>query len=315
MKTTLFIICLCFISTIVFYHPTVSFSQEAEIVEDTVPEIISAIEGEFGEQGAQELAEFGGKEAVTATLEKVEAEGGEAAVARASYYAKTYGVSALEVIGKSPATYIKVLDELEPVLVKPALEAVEHDPEVVTELVTKYGKGALELAAKDPGVGTEIAEKLGEDGIQTAKNLSTNDAIRLARYSDDIANLPVGQKKEVLEAIAKAPARIFNYMEEHPKLLKTAAGVGVILAIKNNVLGRPGKPGFIERIYGQTISSFHFYFAIIFIILAVFISTWCSIRLWHTLRMAKYKQSVRSAKSEAQIDRISSASERSHNSK
>jgi hypothetical protein len=78
---------------------------------------------------------------------------------------------------------------------------------------------------------------LGIDGIRVGKSLSTDRATTLARYADDIAALPSGERSQLLDAMMKAPAKVLDFLEAHPKVLLTTGGVAAVIAAKDNLFG------------------------------------------------------------------------------
>lgn len=177
-------------------------------------------------------------------------------VERVARYASRFGPPALRAVERSPARMIRALDGLPPDLVAPALRAAAREPELTARLVGEYGKGALEITALRPGVGASLVEKLGADGITIGRKLTTDQAVTLARYADDIAALPPGERNQLLNAMTQAPVKVLDYLESHPKVLFTAGGVAAIVAAKDNLLGRPAPAttqetppaGLVERV-------------------------------------------------------------------
>jgi len=140
-----------------------------------------------------------------------------------------------------------LLDGVGPELVTPALRAAAREPKVVTRLLAEYGPDALRVAAQHPGVGTKIVSQLGKEGIDLARGVLTEDAVRLARWGEDIARLPTATKLQVLDVVRAAPGKALAWLDRHPTILLTAAGVTSFLAAKGEMLGSGQQPGFIER--------------------------------------------------------------------
>src|SRR5581483_4098091 len=111
-----------------------------------------------GREGLEELTQMGGRAAVTEVLEQSAREGGDQLVRKAAQYGVEDGPAALRAIGHSPAKMVGALDGLSPQLRQAGIAAVERNPELMTNLVGRYGSGALEVAAKHPGVGEKLAE-------------------------------------------------------------------------------------------------------------------------------------------------------------
>lgn len=276
----------------------VAHSVSANVITKGVREIAEAIAKKGGKEAAQELAEFGGKKAIQEVLEKAAKEGGDELAEKVIRYGRKYGLSAIKTIDNSPALYVKALDGIPETLVERALWAAQREPATMTRLLSKHGSDALQIAARHRGVGADIVTKLGDDGVRMARNLSESQAVILARHADDIASLPPVQKSQVVDAILAAPGRIIDYMEKHPKVFMTAAGITTLVALKDDVLGRDEEVtvnpdgsktvrnrGFVERVFQmfeKPISS-------ILIVIALIVGGWGTIRIWGVHRREKIK--------------------------
>lgn len=265
----------------------------AGLVSSGAREILEVVAARGGREAAQELAEFGGKEAVEAALQRVAKEGGDDLVAKAVRFGKSHGLSAIRTIERAPALYIKALDAMPANLVERALGAARRDPALVERIVSRHGSEALEIAARHRGVGADIVAKLGDDGIRMARNLTEEQAVILARHADDIARLPQGQRGDMVDVILKAPGRILDYLERHPRVFMTATGVTTLIALKDDVLGadeetivnpdgstRTRKIGFAERI----VTTFQTPLASILVVIAGIVAAWGSVRVWGDYR-------------------------------
>jgi hypothetical protein len=276
----------------------VTQSASANVITKGVREIAEAIAKKGGKETAQELAEFGGKEAIQKVLEKAAKEGGDELVEKVIKYGRKYGLSAVKTIDNAPALYIKALDGIPETLVERALWAAQREPAVMTRLLSQHGSDALQIAARYRGVGTDIVAKLGDDGIRMARNLSENQAVILARHADEIAGLPSAQKSQVVEAILAAPGRLIDYMEKHPKVFMTAAGITTLVALKDDVLGKDEeitinpdgstkrrKRGFVERILDR----FQEPVSAVLVVLAVILGCWGAVKIWGSYRRERVK--------------------------
>lgn len=271
---------------------------QGNVVTKGAREIVEAIAKKGGKEATQELAEFGGKQAVQEVLEKASREGGDELVEKVIRYGKKYGVSAVKTIDNAPVLYVKALDELPENLVERALWAAQREPETVTRLLSQYGSDALEIAARSRGVGADIVTKLGNDGIRMSRELTEDQAIILARHADELAGLPTPQRSQVVDAIICAPKRVIDYMEKHPKVLFTAAGVATLVALKDDVLGRDEevivnpdgsrtirKRGFIER----QLDRFHAPLAAILVVIAAILGGWGVVKIRGSYRREQVK--------------------------
>jgi hypothetical protein len=268
---------------------------QATVVREVVQEATEQLFKQTGRQGLEELTQMGGKAAVREILEQSSREGGEQLVRKVTQYGIEDGPVALRAISRSPARMVEALDGISPELRVAGLRAVEREPQLMTQLVNKYGSGAMEVAAKHPGVGEKLAQSLGEDGINLGRKLTTDQSIVAARYAGDIANLPPAERSGVLSAIARSPAKALDYLETHPRTLRTAAGVAVVIAIKDDILGDKGssvvrpdgtvvstaaRPGLIERMFPSASKAASTPIALIAGAVALGILGWFSIHLW-----------------------------------
>lgn len=277
---------------------------QATVVREAVQEATEQLFKQTGRQGLEELGQMGGKAAVRDILEQSSREGGEQLVKKVTQYGIEDGPVALRAIGRSPAKMVEALDGLPADMRTPALRAVDRDPDLMTQLVNKYGSGAMEVAAKHPGVGEKLAQSLGEDGINLGRKLTTDQSIVAARYADDIARLPSAQRSGVLSAVARSPAKVLDYLETHPRTLRTAAGVAIVMAIKDDILGdkgtsllrpdgtlvtTPAHPGLIERLFPSASKAVSTPIALIAGAISIGILGWFSIHLWSKWRRAAYR--------------------------
>jgi hypothetical protein len=257
-------ILLPFALLVVAMPACVARCQIPSATEAAARDLVEVMVREGGREAAAELAEMGGEAAVRGLLKRVASEGGEELVERVAKYGTRYGPEALKAVERSPGRMIRALDGMPPSLVAPAVRAAAREPELTARLVGEYGVDALEVAAKHPGVGAGLAEKLGADGITIGQKLSTDQAVAFARYADDIAARPPGERNELLDAMVKAPSKVLDYLENHPRVLLTTGGVAAIIAAKDNLLGSPipsgdhdaPPPGLIERIVLRGLEKF-----------------------------------------------------------
>lgn len=272
----------------------VSFGQ-ATIVREAVQEATEQLFKQTGKQGLEELSQMGGRAAVQEILEQSSREGGEQLVRKVTQYGIEDGPVALRAIGRSPARMVEALDGVSPELRVAGLRAVDREPQLMTRLVNQYGSGALEVAARHPGVGERLVGSLGEDGISLGRKLTTDQSILAARYADDIAKLPPAERSGVLAALSRSPARVLDYLETHPRTLRTAAGVAIVMGIKDDILGdkgasivrpdgsvvtTPPHPGLIERLFPSASKAARTPVALIAGAIAIGILGWFAVHLW-----------------------------------
>jgi hypothetical protein len=271
---------------------------QANVITKGVEEITEVIMVQGSKKAARELAEFGGKEAVQAALEKAAREGGDELVEKIVAYGRRYGIAVVRVINHAPTSYVRALDGVPEDLVERAIWAVQREPEVMAKLVRDYGSDALLLATKHRGIGGELVRKFGAEGIRLGKALSERQAIVAARHADTIAVLPQSQQSRVIGAIVAAPARTLGFLEKHPKVLLTTAGVGTFIALKDDMLGQDEevqiapdgtrmvrKRGFIER----TLDQFRQPIVLLLSIAAGILALWGLTKIWGVYRLEKLK--------------------------
>jgi len=205
-------------------------------VKTAARECVEAIVKRYGDDAARQIAEFGGEKAVRETLEKAAREGGEELAEKLVRYGDNYGVSAFKALSRNPRRLVQAVDALPTSLVKPALRAIERNPDELAHLVVAFGPDALEVAARQPGVGGLALGKLGKDIVPVAEKLSEGDFMRLTRYFDDLAELPQQASKRTLQTITEHTAKALDYLETHPKVLKTAAAGGLALVYKDGII-------------------------------------------------------------------------------
>ena len=201
----------------------------------------------LGQRSARELAEAGGESAVREVMEQAAREGGEQLAREVAAYGQRYGAQALRAFGEAPAAMTQAMKKVPAELSDAAMRAAAREPQLVAQLTAKIGEDALIVAAKHPGVGVNIASKLGPEGCAIARNLSTPEAIRLARLGDDIARLPAAEKAGILSRIGRSPGKVIDYLEKHPGVLSSAATVTAAYFAIDALLGDSQSPGFLER--------------------------------------------------------------------
>ncbi len=268
------------------WHPVQTLGQIAgEVIDQAVDQIFK----QATTQEMTELGVMGGKTAVREILDRAATEGGEQLVKEVVRYGVDDGPMALRAISRDPGAMVKALDELSPSLRGAALNAADRDPVIVTESVRQYGAGALEVAAERPGVGVEIVQKLGNDGIRLGRELSIDQSIVLDRNADEIAALAPADRSSVIAEILASPARALDFLEAHPKVLLTSAGVAMFLTDMDNIIGdKQGRTGLIDRLAIPVIRLFTAPAMIISSALAAGIAGWFAVHLrgkWQMQRL------------------------------
>ncbi len=243
------------ISILTAVHPC--WAQVGTLAKKGVEEILEAIAKRSGQEGVKEVMDKFGREGVEELLQKATQEGGEQAAKSVIKIAGEYGIQGINVLRRSPVVFARALDEIPPDLVRPALGAVEREPELLTRVVTKFGSRGVQAELKHPGVGGQLVDTLGADGLKLADGLATKDVKGLLPYASDIAQLPPAERGKVLEKILALPGKVVECLNKNPKVLYTAAGVATVLGLGNEAqaaadhaidhLASPENSGALER--------------------------------------------------------------------
>jgi len=302
LTTTLRIIGLCILM------PVIAIAQ-ASYVATAAKELAEALIRKGGQQGAKELAALGGEALAREALEKAAQEGGEKLAQKLAAQALEHGPALLKVAKSSPSTFVAAFDELTPAMRKAAAQAMTREPDLMARLFSKVGTEALTAAAKHPGVGTKVMEELGSEGAKTLGKLATTDeAIQLSRLAPELAKVAEPERRTLMEMIGKAPEKIMDLLEKHPKVMLTGAGVASFIAAKEQILGGAeivtnengivsvvAKPGFIDRMWRQTTGTFETPLTGLISIAGLIMLVWGGIKLWVLVRLERAKVRIKEA--------------------
>jgi hypothetical protein len=278
-------------------------AQEATLARTAAKEVLEILSTQAEKQGvksaAQSLAEFGGEAAVRETMEQVARETGEDGVVNVVRLSKSYGIDAVKAAKAAPKLTANVIDRVSPEFAPGALRALARPEEraVLTKLDSELLPGALEAAARHPGVGAEVVDKLGVAGVRASQRFDTDAMIQLARSPDAarLAALPVAQRKGLITAMT-------NFIEQHPKAILGATGLGLFVAYKDDilggkgeiVLGPDGKPmyvpatGIAERVTNRTL-------VWVLPVVAAIVGLWGASKLYWSWRWSKLSHAVKTA--------------------
>lgn len=256
---------------------TESVAQTAPVARGIARELAEAL----GQRGGRELAEAGGEAAVREVVERAAQEGGEQLAREVAVFGQRYGAEALKAFAPAPAAMMRAMKKVPAELTDAAMRAAAREPEAIAKLTTQIGEDALIVAAKHPGVGVNIVSKLGPNGCAVARQLSTPDAIRLARLSGDLAQLPAVEQAGILARVGRAPGKVLDYLEKHPGVLKSTATVAAAYLAIDALLGDAQSPGFLERMSEK----FHRPMSAVLIALAILVAAraawwWRRARRW-----------------------------------
>jgi len=200
-------------------------------------ELAESILSKWTNEGVEIIGKSNGRHFLRKSLENANKIGGRELARKVAKYGHNYGPGALRVIDNAPAAYIKALDDLPGQFVRSALQAAQQEPGAVTRLVKAYGADALRHVSKHRGTGVMLIQRFGDEGLGIGKQLSEKQGIRILQATNRLDDIPTSRRRHVLETIKAAPANVMRYLEDHPRVLYTSAGVGAFLAAKDNILG------------------------------------------------------------------------------
>ena len=128
--------------------------------------------------------------------------------------------------------------------------------------------------------------------------VTTDQAVQLARLAPQIAKVPEPDRQRLMELIARAPGRVLDLLETHPKVLATSAALAGFLAAKDQLLGTDeieigpdGKPRVARKpgLVGTLTREFHRPLSGIVGLVGLAIAVWAAIKLWATYRVSRAK--------------------------
>lgn len=231
---------------------------------------------EASEQAVKKMTKEVGEALIERTAEKILREGSEKSLVELSEMVAKHGPDVIRAVDNVPDALpvLRLLKEVPADEFSKAasrLAAGNTGKELAT-LSTKIGVSALRAEAKHPGVGIIFAKSLGKEGVDLSLKLTSDQAIQIGRHANDIAQLPLPQRTQLLSLISNNADRfasfVGRFVEKNPgKVLLTAAGTSLILAESERVLGggelfidedgKPHwveKPGLIDRTVGKPIA-------------------------------------------------------------
>lgn len=94
-------------------------------------------------------------------------------------------------------------------------------------LIVRHGDDAVVVMTRHPGVGADMLSKLGREAIPLSNAVSPREMSRLARHLDDVAALPPSGRQSMVDAMTRMPGQVGDFLEAHPRLLKTGGWLAV----------------------------------------------------------------------------------------
>ena len=277
----------------------------------------------FGKQGAEEAAEYMGKQGGREIAKRVTAaaakEGGDDVVQQIAKHVGKHGPDALRAMDNAPsvAPLLKALDEIPEAQVKTALTklAAGTTGRELAETVGQHGSKALTSELKHPGVGMMLVRTLGDDGAELAAKMTGDQAVTIGKHLDDLAKLPSAQRTGLMKLFREDTTQMVSFVGDFVKAnpgksLFTVAATTVILSEPERILGgdevvfdADGTPIIVTKkgIAGRTMEATgeaakHVsdgYIKPAYMIALTFISTffalWLILKLWHTHKREKLK--------------------------
>jgi hypothetical protein len=281
---------------------SVTRAQEGTLVRAAAKEAVEFFAGQAERQGAKamakELTEFGGETAVREVFEQVAKESGEEGVKSLIQLTKSYGLDAIRAAKVAPRL-TTLAERVSPELAPSALRALLRPEEraVLERIGGELAPSALEAAARHPGIGVEIVDNLGVAGVRASERYDTDAIIQLAKSAEakSIAALPAAEKTGILKRVAQ-------FIEQHPKTVLGAAGLGLFIRYKDDLLGDKGeivlgpdgtpmyvpKTGIIERSSNRVLEW-------LLPIVAAVVGLWGANRLFWAWRWSKVSYAAKTA--------------------
>lgn len=198
----------------------------------------------FSKKSAKEFAKFGGEAAVKKSLEGIAKRGGEKCAERAVFYAKSYGIRALESVEISPKYVLEALDNTPQNLRGRIFSIVEKNKSAIAAKLEREGADFLVLEAKYPAYGLKISE-LGGGAAKAARTLSESEVRALAKNVDALKAARAAdsaQYGKFLEKLSAAPAATVALLEKNPKVLLAGTALAAFLGAKEEVMQAAESP-------------------------------------------------------------------------
>jgi len=277
--------------------------------------IVRSLAKYFGKESGQEASEYlakqGGRELADRVGRAAVAQGGKETTEQVSRMTAKYGPDVLTALDNTSSIkpVLSALDELPAEQVPAALARLSAGPagRELAETVGRRGAKALTSELMHPGVGGTLVRALGDDGAQLATTLTSDQAVVLARHADDLATLPLTQRRGVLSMVRNDTERMVAFMgrfaADNPgKTLFTVATTTVVLAEPDRILGgdevvfdAEGNPIVVSKsgLAGRTMSAGGEAIAHVsmnylrplwiagLVFVGTFVTLWAMLKLWH----------------------------------
>lgn len=275
--------------------------------------------GEAAEKVVREV----GEETLERVGKKIVVTGGKESMERVTKLVVQHGPDVLRVIDRAPSAgrVLKALEDLPADQVQKAaarLIAGKTGKELI-ESTTRYGAIALRAELKHPGIGGKFVRELGTDGASLCTKLGERQAVALSKYVDDIADMPLSQRKELLELVDSKPEGFFKWLGEFAqnnpgKTIGSVTFLAVFLPNSDRILGggeivydKDGNPTVISKqgviagpIMRPVEKGLGSIFRVVTTILAVFLGGIAGIKMWSTWQRERIRIAAEQHRNRAQ---------------
>lgn len=181
---------------------------------------------------AREGAETGLEAAAARLAPRLLSEGGEALAQRTLGLVDELGPNLLHVLDGQALRrpIIEALEAMPQASRSAALSALLREGPSLGRALVQAGSEALEAELRHPGIGANFVEVLGSEGAALARALPSDDLAVLARYQQQIAQLPSAQRQGLVEALGRNARGVCDYLRAHPGFALSSATVALLLS-------------------------------------------------------------------------------------
>jgi len=196
-------------------------------------------------------------------LSGIEQRAGKAMGMRAEKLATRHGKATLKVLSKEPKTLIPAIERFSPSNQARLLNALAKKPALING-VRKYGNDVLKLELRSKGQATAILDVFGAEGLRLTRKLSVKQLMLLVQQTARFKGASAKSIKEFLKLAWKHTAKVFDWMERHPRLLYTGTAALLVTNLKTELFGNPetGTQGVVQHIldsgFNALVSIFEF---------------------------------------------------------
>ena len=165
----------------------------------------------------KEVAEYGGQKAIEKSVKGIVAKYGSNTIP----IIKKYGLSGIKFIDDFGEDGIRLLGSKG----DKAFVALKKSGREIIPLANKYGDDVLSVCIKHPGVGENIIKEYGNKGLKIAKNLNTQNIIKILHMKKYI-NSSNNQAKKIIDIILEYGEKAVDHLDRHKMLYFVAVPSG-----------------------------------------------------------------------------------------